>query len=759
VKIRSAFIVTAALVGAATFASSRTGVTPKAAAVAAGYSWGPARVDGGGFLTVLAPSRVTKNLWLAGSDVAGIFRSVDGGKTWLGATRGFEGTNERKVGAIEWDPFNAKRAWACVGSFRKGLPVGGGVVRTTDAGLTWATISHDVMCSGGVFPDSGITGNHPRSTGRLLIADRSHRDFLWIGTLTNGVARSTDGGLSWSPRGLTGLPIRGLALDPQNPDIIYAAVRSASLPSGVYRTTNANAASPTWKLLTGPTVAEELVISGRRLYVAAGPQGVWTADLSAANPQLVRTSSQGLVLDPPPHDTDVMTINAFTINQVENVFIGLDMDAHCLDPGLTFCPTLYRSTDRGTSWSPVPGDPAGIHTTIGGPTGRVWRQAVHPESLLAGDHFITSDLQLDPFAANQFLMAGRTGIWRSTDSGSNWYPVPKGLTLTFHGRPEIDSTQTGDVLMPTSDWNLLTTTDNGTTVTDIHIRADTNAAARLSGWTGPGPAPIYVAAGPLLDVPEPGEPTKPDVYVSEPAGSPFGRLGLSRVDDAVGTMVMAVAVRDVEGQRVVVAIDRLDGVWRMAGSEPWTKVASTPGGPDGTIIARTATLVWAPDGTLYAADRGNPDSTGVWRSVDTGLTWERITPDLMDIAIDPTSPHRLWLAGNDQIWRIDDARTGTTEAGTLVISRRTSLPAARMVAVDPTGGVVAVTAQVPAAQLGQRGVHGKVFTSIDSGQTFAQRSTDAVSRGLVEPVGLVVDTSGAIHIGTFGFGWWVGRPG
>ena len=68
-----------------------------------------------------------------------------------------------------------------------------------------------------------------------------------------------------------------------------------------------------------------------------------------------------------------------------------------------------------------------------------------------------------------------------------------------------------------------------------------------------------------------------------------------------------------------------------------------------------------------------------------------------------------------------------------------------------------VTAQVP-GPTGEKGTHGKVFTSANSGRTFVVRSTDAVSRGLVEPVGMVVDTAGAIHIATFGFGWWVGRP-
>jgi hypothetical protein len=69
-----------------------------------------------------------------------------------------------------------------------------------------------------------------------------------------------------------------------------------------------------------------------------------------------------------------------------------------------------------------------------------------------------------------------------------------------------------------------------------------------------------------------------------------------------------------------------------------------------------------------------------------------------------------------------------------------------------------VTAQTPAAKLGDPGRHGEVFRSIDQGQTFVTVSTDSVSRGLVDPTAMAIGSSGVIHITTFGFGWWVGRP-
>ena len=719
---------------------------PTASAVPAlTYAWSPARIDGGGFVTVLAPSPRTNNLWLAGSDVAGIFRSTDGGRTWSGATRGFENPNERKVGAIEWDPFDANRAWACAGSLPLGVPTGA-LLRTTDAGVTWATVSRDAFCSGAVQSLAGVTTAHPRSTGRLLIADPSRRNRLWIGTLIAGVMRSVDGGTTWTSVGLGGLPIRGMALDPQDPNILYVAVRSATPGvGGIYRTANATATTPTWVRLTGPDVGEEVAIIGRRLYAAAGNQGVWAADLSAPTIQLAPVGQASLPVGP---TTDVMTVSTARVGGVDTVLVGIDPDAVCLTPA-TWCPTVYRSTDGGATWAPLPASPAGVRVEVGGPAGPVWRQAQNPETLLGGSNHLASDVRVDPFTTSRLVVAGRAGIWRSTDSGVTWFPVTKGLTMTFHGPPATDAAVAGSVVVPTSDWNLFGTTNDGGTVQQLAFPAEGGTSARLSGFTGSGSAPLYVGVGF-------GAPNS-ELYVQETAGSPFVALGFGTRSQAAG--VLAVAAREVAGQRVVVVIGRRVGIWRKMGAEPWVQVATTPGGPDGTTFASAATLAWAPDGALYAADRGNAASTGVWRSLDSGATWAQITPAMMDIAVDPTAPDRLWMAGGDEVWRVDDARTGTTMAGTLVISQRTTVAAARLVTTEPTGGVLVVTSQVPGATLGQRGTHGQVLRSRNLGRTFTVVSTDDVSRGLVEPIGIAVGPNGAVHITTFGFGWWVGRPG
>ncbi len=714
-----------------------------AAAVASSYAWEPARVDGGGFVTALAPSPVTAGLWLAASDVAGVFRSTDGGRTWAGATRGFENVDHRKVGAIAWDPFDPSAAWACAGTVRSNGSAGA-ILRTTDAGLTWATVSTSAFCTGGVFSGSGVTGPHPRSIGRLLVPDPTVRDRLWLGTVQGGVRRSADGGVTWSSGGLAGQPVRGLVLDPLDPDVLYAAVRSTA-GGGVYRTLNANDATPTWQRLAGPPMAEELAIVDRRLYVAAGTAGVWSADLAAPTPALTRLGQSSLPWV--NGKTDATTVSATVINGVETVLLGLDSDAACVG---SWCATLWRSVDRGATWTSVPAGANGARPTVGGPTGDVWRQAEAPATLLGGTNHVVGDVQIDPLTPTRFVLAGRAGIWSSLDSGATWYPAVEGLTTTFHGQPATDPADPGSVFVPTADWNLFRTEDSGRTVSSaLDAPMEMGTAARLTGWAGAGSAPLYVGGGFGTE--------RSELYLHELSPSRFTSLGLAKAAKARG--VLAVAARDVGGQRVVVAIGRGAGIWRRVGTGPWTRAASVPGGSDGTSVTRVARLAWTPGGALYASDTGNASSTGVWRSLDAGATWVRITSTAMDIAADPSAEHRLWLAGGGEVWRVDDARVGTV-GGTsaLAITTRTAVPAVRLVATDPTGGVVVVTGQIAATTLGTQGTHGRVLVSSDGGRTFLDRTTDAVRPGLVDPVGLAIEPNGTIHVLSHGFGWWVGRP-
>ena len=77
-----------------------------------------------------------------------------------------------------------------------------------------------------------------------LAVDPRDRARVWAGTKADGVLRSTDGGATWTPAGLTQRPVMCVCVSPHDPDVVYAGVK----PAGVFVTRDAG---ETWTELDG----------------------------------------------------------------------------------------------------------------------------------------------------------------------------------------------------------------------------------------------------------------------------------------------------------------------------------------------------------------------------------------------------------------------------------------------------------------------------------------------------------------------------
>ncbi len=64
--------------------------------------------------------------------------------------------------------------------------------------------------------------------------DPAHHNVLYVGAEFDGVFKSTDGGETWLPvnLGLDGVRVTGLAIDPVDPNVLYAGTSES-----VYKTT------------------------------------------------------------------------------------------------------------------------------------------------------------------------------------------------------------------------------------------------------------------------------------------------------------------------------------------------------------------------------------------------------------------------------------------------------------------------------------------------------------------------------------------
>ncbi|MEL6851224.1 MAG: hypothetical protein AAFP92_22075 [Bacteroidota bacterium] len=160
------------------------------------------------------------------SSGAGIFKSIDGGKSWT--CMGLE--NTRNIHRVIIDPTNPEVVYAGVQGSAWGEHPERGVFKTTDGGETWEKILY-VNESTGV----GDMVIDPANPQKLIVAMWQFRRWPWFfksGGEGSGMYVTHDGGKNWVKRtekdGIPGgeLGRMGLAIARNNPKIVYALIES-----------------------------------------------------------------------------------------------------------------------------------------------------------------------------------------------------------------------------------------------------------------------------------------------------------------------------------------------------------------------------------------------------------------------------------------------------------------------------------------------------------------------------------------------------
>lgn len=203
----------------------------------------------------------------------GIYHSRDGGETWQ--QQGLE-TSEH-ISKIIVHPEDPNTVWVAAQGPLWSSGGERGVYKTTDGGANWRQVL-------GAGPWTGATDLiiDPTNPQRLFAATwQRHRTVAALigGGPESGIHRSEDGGETWQELS-KGLPEDGnkgkigLAVSPQQPDTLYAAIELDNLTGGTWRSTNRGAS---WEKMsdlvsggTGPHYYQELYASPHkfdRLYL------------------------------------------------------------------------------------------------------------------------------------------------------------------------------------------------------------------------------------------------------------------------------------------------------------------------------------------------------------------------------------------------------------------------------------------------------------------------------------------------------------
>jgi photosystem II stability/assembly factor-like uncharacterized protein len=193
----------------------------------------------GGRSVAVAGVRGQPNVYWFGGVGGGVWKTTDAGITWENVTDGFLGT--ASVGAIAAAPSDANVVYAGMGEHApRGVTTshGDGVYRSTDAGRTWSHLGLEAT----------------RSISRIVVHP-TDPDRVWVAaqgspygpTEERGVYRSTDGGASWEKVLFVSedAGASDLSMDPTNPRILYAAfwdhtrhpwqMRSGGPGSGIWK--------------------------------------------------------------------------------------------------------------------------------------------------------------------------------------------------------------------------------------------------------------------------------------------------------------------------------------------------------------------------------------------------------------------------------------------------------------------------------------------------------------------------------------------
>lgn len=202
----------------------------------------------------------------------GVYKSSDGGSSW----KNMGLPNSEHISKIVVHPSNSNIVW--VASQGPLWSSGGdrGVYKSTDGGLTWKKVLGEGSWTGAT--DLLID---PRDPSLLYAAtwDRHRTVAAYMGGGPgSGIHRSFDGGETWEEL-TSGIPKSnlgkiGLAISPQQPDVVYAAIELDRKKGGVFRSSDRGSS---WKKMsntvsggTGPHYYQELYASPHkfdRLYL------------------------------------------------------------------------------------------------------------------------------------------------------------------------------------------------------------------------------------------------------------------------------------------------------------------------------------------------------------------------------------------------------------------------------------------------------------------------------------------------------------
>jgi photosystem II stability/assembly factor-like uncharacterized protein len=570
-----------------------------------------------------------------------LYRSIDGGLTWVDITNGLP----RSVLDIAVDPSQPDTLYVTTHIF--------GAYKSTDGGTTWAEMKN--------FPDIGAYDIEIDQTSPNILyvagLGGSVPDWVLEGGHTfqdaAGVYKSTDGGQTWTQILVTSNECRAVRIYPTNHNLLFVS----SLSDGFFVSTDGGSNWKNYNNGLESTNLTSLWVNGEKVYVGTQGFGVYSGDVNAATGAVTWVADRS---NKPVPDVYNLQIQVDPTDS-NKIYVGSN-------PG-----GLYRSDDGGMTWcdknfltpSVTVDDPLrqGYYTFAINPdnTNEVWvatwGKGIYKsydgqdyniganglDRVMFGKHVNT--LLFHPDLG--LIAATEEGIFLTQDGGATWTDWSQGLgtkqvrTLNLLGN--------GPILAGTAGYELYIHSAAG--VQWNQARALGNFGTFWPIWNN---RPLYQYSQLLFD------PTNPNtiyfgtfpvgIFKSTDGGATWNEYNVGWTFDGVFTLVFQ------PGDASIIYSGTYNGINRSLDAGGHWETWST-GWPSQQWVFSIAFDPTDPNVMYACSKNGENEGTGragfhgtVMKSTDGGATWFAITSGLdlnnefYKIIVDRFDANTIYLA-------------------------------------------------------------------------------------------------------------------